>query len=52
MKFNIVINGKIKNANIKWLIVERSGVKFGTRGVLVEYIWDKFDLVMFEVILG
>ena len=32
-------------------IVERNGVKFGTR-TLLTYMWGTYDLVVFKVILG
>ena len=35
------VNGK--------LTVERNGLRFGTRGVLVQHTWGTFDAVVFKV---
>ncbi len=54
MKFNIVANGKMKiNANILEMAKRRAkwGEIWGL-GVLVVHIWDNFDLVIFQGLLG
>ncbi len=37
--------------NRKRLTVERNGLKFETRGMLVEHIWATFDFVVVKLIL-
>ncbi len=49
--FNIVDNGKIKNANTTMSNLRLKRTENWESGVLEEHIWGTFDLVVYTVIL-